>query len=82
MLTLRVFLAEFVEDVGGVKASVVAQLTWDDLQGLGVGRDQQLLLACDGVRVLTQEVAHLHLDSSTTLNSQATSRPPFRRRLK
>ena len=64
--TLSVFLTQFVEDVGGVKAGVVAQLAGDDLQGLGEGGDQQLLLACDGVGVLAQVAAHLHLNGSST----------------
>ena len=60
--TLRVFLAQFVEDVGGVKAGVVAELARNDLEGLRHRADQQLLLARDGARVVAQELAQLHLN--------------------
>lgn len=56
--------AELVEDVGGVEAGVVAELAGDDLQGLGVGADQQLLLAGDGPRVVPQVLGQLHLDGT------------------
>ena len=41
------FLPQLVEDVGGVEAGVVAQLTRDDLERLRHGRDDQLFLASD-----------------------------------
>lgn len=45
---LCVLGSQFVEDVGGVKAGVVAQLPGDDFQGLGVRSDEQLLFSRDG----------------------------------
>lgn len=51
---LGVFRTQLVEDVGGVEAGVVAQLAGDDLQGLGVRSDQQLLLPRDGPGVIPQ----------------------------
>ena len=40
VLTERVALAQFVEDVGGVEAGVIAQLARDDLERLGHAADQ------------------------------------------
>lgn len=37
---LCMFGTEFVQDVGGIEAGVVAQLPGDDLQRFGVGPDQ------------------------------------------
>lgn len=50
-LTLGMFLSQFIEDIGGVKAGVVTKLAWDDLQGLGHGSNQQLFLTryCTGI---------------------------------
>lgn len=63
---LCVFGAQFVQDVGGVKASVVAQLSGDDLQGLGVRSDQQLLFSRDGPGIIPQVLGQLHLYGSST----------------
>lgn len=41
----RVLLAELVQDVGRVKARIVTELTWDDLECLRVRIDEQLRLA-------------------------------------
>ena len=54
-------LAQLVQDVGGIKASVLAQLAGDDLERLGEGGNDELLLAGDGARVCPQELAQLHL---------------------
>lgn len=63
---LCVFGAQFVQDVGGVKAGVVTQLSGDDLQGLGVGSNQQLLFSRDGPGVIPQVLGQLHLYGSST----------------
>ena len=60
------FGAQFVQDVGGVEAGVVAQLPGDDLQGLGVRSDQQLLFPGDGPGVIPQVLGQLHLNGSST----------------
>ena len=60
------FLPQLVEDVGGVKAGVVAELAWDDLEGFGHGSDQQLLLTGDGARVVPQVLRQLHLNRTAT----------------
>lgn len=39
---------QLVEDVGGIKASIVTQLAWDNFQGLGICPDQQLLFSWNG----------------------------------
>ena len=54
-------LAQLVEDVDRVEAGVVSQLARNHFQRLGVSRNQQLLLACDRLRVLAQVLAELHL---------------------
>ena len=64
-LTQSMLLTQLVEDVGGVKAGIVTQLVGDDLQGLGHGPNQQLLLARDGARVVSQVLAQLHLYGTT-----------------
>lgn len=56
------FGAQLVQDVRGVEAGVVAQLSGDDLQGLGVRSDQQLLLSGDGPGVIPQVLGQLHLN--------------------
>lgn len=53
--------SQLVEDVGGVEAGVVAQLPGDDLQGLGVRSDQQLLFPGDSPGVIPQVLGQLHL---------------------
>lgn len=63
---LCVFGSQFVEDVGGVEAGVVAQLPGDDFKGLGVRADEQLLLSRDGPGVVAQVLGQLHLDRSST----------------
>lgn len=60
------FGAQFVQDVGGVEAGVVTQLSGDDLQGLGVRADQQLLLSGDGPGIIPQVFGQLHLYGAST----------------
>lgn len=63
---LGVFGTQFVQNVGGVKAGVVAQLPGDDFQGLGVCSDQQLLFPRDGPGIIPQVLGQLHLYGSST----------------
>lgn len=63
---LCVFRPQFVQDVCGVEAGVVAQLSGDDLQGLGVCSNQELLFSGDGPRVVPQVLGQLHLYGSST----------------
>lgn len=63
---LCVFGAQFVQDVCCVKAGVVTQLSGDDLQGLGVRSNQQLLFSRDGPGIIPQVLGQLHLHSSST----------------
>mmetsp|Transcript_53172 Transcript_53172/g.137548 ORF Transcript_53172/g.137548 Transcript_53172/m.137548 type:complete len:485 (-) Transcript_53172:48-1502(-) len=56
--------AQLVENVGGVHAGVARDLARDDLEGLGVRRHQQLLLAVDRARVLAEVGGELHLDGT------------------
>lgn len=51
---LCMFGTQFVQDVGGVEAGVVTQLPGDDLQGLGVCSNEQLLFSWDGSRIISQ----------------------------
>lgn len=59
------FGPQFVEDVGGVEAGVVTQLSGDDLQGLCVDSNQQLLLPGDGSGIIPQVLGQLHLYGSS-----------------
>lgn len=70
------FGAQLVQDVGGVEAGVVAQLPGDDLQGLGVRSDQQLLLARDGPGVVAQVLGQLHLDGSAARHDRVVLEVP------
>lgn len=63
------FGAQFVQDVGGVKAGVVTQLSGDDLQGLGIRSNQQLLFSRNGPGVIPQVLGQFHLYSSSTSNN-------------
>lgn len=66
MSYLGVFGAQFVQDVGGVKAGIVTQLSGYYLQGLGVRSDQQLLFSRDGPGIVPQVLWQLHLYGSST----------------
>lgn len=63
---LCVLGTQFVQNVCGIKAGVVTQLSGDDLQGLGVRSDQQLLFSRDGPGIIPQVLRQLHLHSSST----------------
>ena len=66
MLTwLCMAMAKLVEDVDSVEASVLAQLTRDDLQCAGKRCNKHLLLASNGARVLSKVLRDLHLDGTT-----------------
>ena len=51
--TFSVFLSESVQDVHGVKASVVTELARDDLQRPRHGCDDELLLPCHCLGVVS-----------------------------
>ncbi len=69
-------LAETVEDIGGIKTSIVAELAGNDLESLrderkkrkkndlGICVDEKLLLARNGAGVVTKVLAELHLHMS------------------
>lgn len=50
----RMLLPQAVEDVSGIQACIVAELPGDDLQGLGKGVDEQLRLASNSPRMISQ----------------------------
>ena len=60
-VALRMSHPQLVEQVSGVQTSVVADLTGDDLEGLGHRADDELLLAHDRTRVSAQVLGDLHL---------------------
>mmetsp|Transcript_12529 Transcript_12529/g.33537 ORF Transcript_12529/g.33537 Transcript_12529/m.33537 type:complete len:377 (+) Transcript_12529:444-1574(+) len=62
---LCMLLAELVEDVSRVQARVLCHLARDDLEGLGVGAHEELLLAVDASRGLAEVLGDLHLDGAT-----------------
>jgi len=63
-LTLGVLLAQLVENVGGIETGVVAQLARNDLQALGDGSNQQLLLTGNGARIVPQQLGQLHFNGT------------------
>lgn len=64
--TLGVLLPQFVQDVRGVEAGVVAQLTRYDFKSAGDGADQHLFFAGNGTRDFPQVFGELHLNSTAT----------------
>jgi hypothetical protein len=69
-VTLSVLNTESVQDIGSVETGVVAKLSGNDLECLGKGLDDTLLLVRDlavgeGVKVF----ANFHLASTTTSNN-------------
>lgn len=66
---------QLVEDVGGVEASVVTQLSGDDLQSLGVGANQKLLLARNGSGIIPQVLGQLHLNGPSTSDHGVILKP-------
>ena len=64
--TFSMLLPQPVEHIGGVKPSIVTQLSWDDLQRLGNCSNNQLLLARHRTRVVPQVLAQLNLNCTTT----------------
>ena len=65
-------LTQSVEHIGGVKPSIVTQLSRDDLQRLGNCSNNQLLLARHRTRVVSQVLAQLNLNCTTTCVSTTT----------
>lgn len=65
-LTLGMLLSQLVQDVGRIEAGIVAQLTRDDLEGLGDRSNQQLFLASNGPGVVAQHLGQFHLNGTTT----------------
>lgn len=63
---LGVTLTKLGEEVGGIKARVITQLTGDNFEGTGVGTDNQLLLPLDGTGVVTEVGGEFHLGGTTT----------------
>merc|ERR1719362_1544100 len=59
-----VLLSQLIQDVGGIEPSVVTQLAGDDLEGLGHGANDELLLARHSPRVIAEVFAQLHVDSA------------------
>ena len=64
--TLSVFLSQFVEDIGGIEACVIAELPGDDFQGSGNSTDQHLLLTSDGARHIAEVFRQFHFNGTST----------------
>ena len=65
-LTRSVLLSQLVQNIRGVEAGVVAQLSGNDLKSASHGSDEKLFFAGDRARVVTQVLAHFHLDRAAT----------------
>jgi hypothetical protein len=69
-VTLSVLNTESVQDIGSVETGVIAKLSGNDLEGLGEGLDDTLLLVRDlAVGVGVEVFADFHLASTTTSNN-------------
>ncbi|KAH0356874.1 hypothetical protein KCU81_g493, partial [Aureobasidium melanogenum] len=69
-VALSVFNAESVQDIGSIETSIVAKLSGNDLECLGEGLDDTLLLVGDlAVGVGVKVFADLHFASTTTSNN-------------
>lgn len=69
-VALSVFNAESVQDIGSIETSIVAKLSGNDLECLGEGLDDTLLLVGDlAVGVGVKVFADLHFTSTTTSNN-------------
>ena len=55
LFILHMDLSQFVQNVCGVHARVVSELSWDHLEGLSEAADDHLRLATDLTNVVTQE---------------------------
>lgn len=66
MTHLGMLGSQLVEDVGGIKAGIVAELPGNDLEGFCVRANQQLLLAGNGPGVVPQVLGKLHLNGPST----------------
>mmetsp|Transcript_32857 Transcript_32857/g.76716 ORF Transcript_32857/g.76716 Transcript_32857/m.76716 type:complete len:239 (+) Transcript_32857:509-1225(+) len=75
---VRVLHTKLVEDIGRVHASIRRDLSRDDLKGLGVRSNEQLRLAKDAPRVLTQMRRELHLDGTASCNDRRVGDQPAR----
>jgi hypothetical protein len=53
------FLPQLVQHICGIKAGVVTQLPWDDLQRFGIAVDEQLSLAWYAAGMISQGPGHL-----------------------
>lgn len=58
--------AQFIQNIGGIKAGIVTKLSGDDLQGLGIRSNEQLLFSRNGPGVIPQVFGQLHLYGSST----------------
>jgi len=68
--------AQFVEDVGAVEASVIAELTGDDFEGAGVSINDELLFSLDCSCVFTEVFRDFHLTSQLVQKMVYTSQAP------
>lgn len=73
-------LPELVEQVGGVKPGVVAQLPGDRLERARRGRQQQLLLAHHRLGVFAQVLGQFHVDRAAACGGRGVVIGAFSRR--
>lgn len=66
--TKRVTLTEFVEDIRGIKPSIVTQLTGNDFQGLGISGNDHLLFSFNGARDTAEVLGEFHFSGTATGN--------------
>lgn len=62
--------SELVQYVGGIEASIVAELAGNDLEGFSISTYQQLLLAWNGPGIVSEVFGKLHLYGTATGNNR------------
>merc|ERR1719234_2295441 len=65
-----VFLPQLVQDIGRIKASVIAKLPCNHLKSLGHCSDDKLFLSSNCPAVVAQVLGKLHVNSSTSRNNR------------
>ena len=68
LTTLCVFLAQFVQNIGRIKAGIVAKLARNHFESLCDGANEHLLLASDRAWGVAQVLRKFHFDGSATGN--------------
>merc|ERR1719400_2902487 len=65
---LSMLLSKFIQNVGGIKSSVITQLTGNNLKSLGHSANDKLLLASDCSTIIAKILGEFHINDTTAGN--------------